>query len=75
MECDEKFDKQWPKLSDGISKRKIKTYAKIPEKTSKLQKENQENEVVQCSDEASALTFENAKQNRACTRCFDRKHT
>ena len=63
VECDEKFDKQWPKLSDGISKRKIRTYAKIPEKPSMLQKENQENEVAQCTFETNALTFDDIKQN------------
>ena len=35
VDCDEKFDTQWPKLSDE-SKRKIRTYAKMPEKWSKL---------------------------------------
>ena len=61
VECDEKFDKQWPKLNDGISKRKIRTYAKIPEKSSKLQKENQENKVAQCTFETNALTFDDVK--------------
>ena len=36
VDCDKKFEKQWLKLSDGISKRKIRTYVKIPEKSSKL---------------------------------------
>ena len=63
VQCDEKFDKLWPKLSDGMPKRKIRTYAKIPEKSSKLQKENQENEIVQCTFETNALTFDDIKQN------------
>ena len=35
----------------------------MPEKSSKLQKENQENEVVQCIFETNALTFDDTKQS------------
>ena len=63
VKCNENFDKQWPRLSDGISKRKIRTYAKISDKSPKLQKEKQENEVVLCTDEKNASTFNDTKQN------------
>ena len=63
VECDQKFGKQRLMLSDGISKRKIRTYAKIPEKSSKLQKKNRGNEVVLSTDETNASTFDDTKQN------------
>ena len=63
VDCDEKFEIQWPELCDGISKRKIRTCAKFLEKSSKLQKENQENEIVQSTFETNISTFDNSKQN------------
>ena len=48
---------------DGISKRKLRTYAKISDKSSRLQKENQENEIVQCTTETNASIFDDTKRN------------
>ena len=52
-------------LSDSISKRKSRTYAKIPEELSKLKKENQKNDVVQCTSETNSSTFPVTKQAKS----------
>ena len=80
VDCDEKYNKQWPKLGDGISKCKIRTNNKIPEKSSGLQQENQDNEIVQCIFVTNAWAFDDIKQNEGkvclCSMSLhDRKHT
>ena len=59
-----KFNKQRLKLGDIISKRKIRTHAKIPEKSSGLQKKKkkQEND-VQRTSETNSSTFPDTKRS------------